>query len=135
MTEQEAAFVLRVLQVTAFDYCDDLWWRTDGEYAPVRFFVTCNDVFFWGCSDAVDVTPENVELLEQAYREAEAVGAQFYGSWLFCARVRQMRPQGAAYPKQASPIWPLFDACGPPRAVDFGNPKARPSEGASDERE
>lgn len=120
-------FVLRVLSVLASnDGCDDVWWRTDGEYAPVTFLVNCNDVFFWGCADAEHVTRENVDELERAYADCRAAsGHPTYGAALFCARLRKERPQGAAYPKEPK-LWPLFDACGPERAVGLGNPRKHP---------
>lgn len=44
---------------------------------------------------------------------------------LFAARVRSMRPQGAAYKvRYDKSIWPLFDACGPEREIGMGNPRA-----------
>lgn len=46
---------------------------------------------------------------------------------LFAARVRGMRPQGAAYTFYPPETWPLFDACGPEREIGFGNPY-RPGE-------
>jgi hypothetical protein len=130
MTPEQAAFVLRVLQVTAAaDSCSDIWWRTDETYAPVVFLVGCNDLFFWACADAERLTPQNIDLLEQAYLDTEAVGCRWNGASLFCARVRKMRPQSACYPKDEPQMWPLYDACGPPRDVDFGNPHKHPDEG------
>jgi hypothetical protein len=122
-------FVLRVLRTVAFDNCGDLWWRTDGEYAPVTFLVECSDVFWWGTADCEQVTPENVDAFEQAYRDAGAADKDYglsHGGALFCARTRALRPQGAAYPEEQS-LWPLFDACGPEREVGTGNPRPHPS--------
>jgi len=125
------AFILRVFRI--FDWsnglsCEELWWRTDGEFAPVRFFVTCNDLFWWGTGDAEDITPENVAALEQAVADCRAAhpnGRGSRGPELFCARIRGERPQGAAYPKEKE-LWPLFDACGPAREVGLGNPHLHP---------
>lgn len=126
---EASAFNLRVLDAVAFDNCDMLWWRTDGEYAPITFFVNCNDLFWWATSDAEDVTPENVHLLEESIKDVEAIDdCSSWATSLFCCRSRKMRPQGAAYPKDKR-LWPLFDACGPAREVDksgFGNPKEHP---------
>jgi hypothetical protein len=44
---------------------------------------------------------------------------------LYAARIRKMRPQGAAYPERAA-TQALFDACGPERAIGFGNPRRPP---------
>lgn len=43
---------------------------------------------------------------------------------LFAARVRGMRPQGAAYKvRYDKSIWHLFNECGPERETGPGNPK------------
>jgi len=124
-------FYLRVLDAVAFDNCDMLWWRTDGEYTPVMFFVNCNDLFWWGTADAEDITPENVHLLKKSIEDVEAINdTSQWGGELFCCRSRKMRPQGAAYPKDER-LWPLFDECGPDRDADkepFGNPRVHPSQ-------
>lgn len=110
--------ITRVLQITAkYDDYDDLWWRTDGEYAPVTFIVNCNDLFYWACADAEAITEANIGQLEKAYEDATTTysfGAD-YAQLLFCCRVRGMRPQKAYYKYIAQPLWPLFDACGPER--------------------
>lgn len=127
----EFEFVMRVLRLTSLfneDGSDgvgheDVFWRTDGKYAPVTFFVQCNDVFAWATADAVDLTPQNIRIFEQSICDCKA-SVQFgeiYGPMLFCARVSGMWPQGAAYPHERE-LWPLFDACGPERAIDYSNP-------------
>lgn len=132
-------FILKVLSITArHDQHHDIWWRTDGEYAPVTFFVLCNDLFWWATADSERVTPENVGELERAYEDAAAAHeiGEVYGAALFCARVRGMRPQGAAYPQEPE-MWGLFDACGPERIPDkepFGNPRPHPRERNRDGR-
>jgi hypothetical protein len=133
MTELE--FIYRVLVAVAdAEAYGDLWWRTDGDYAPVTFFVNCNDLFAWACGDVERVTPENVGEFERAAADAYAADPEFgsiYAPALFCCRVRGMRPQGAAYPKDRPALWPLFDACGPERVVEFGNPKPHPARRAA----
>jgi hypothetical protein len=119
------AFVLRVLDTVAkFEQHYDLYWRTDGEFAPIQFFVNCNDTFWWASADSEQVTPENIGDLERAYADAKAAAhcGECYGSMLFCARIRKMRPQGAAYPDDEK-LWPLLDACGPERPIGVGNPR------------
>lgn len=105
----------------------DLWWRVwDGE---VRFFVNCNDLFCWACADSEDITPENFPMLRQCFDDVRALYPKHSLDYrfpkealnLFCARMRKERPQGAAYPKNRD-LWPLFDACGPEREIDQGNP-------------
>lgn len=139
-------FILRVLRVTAFDHCDDIWWRTDNDkggdpwpaprdYSPVTFFVNCNDLFYWASADCEEVTEDNIALLEQTYAECEELEknkpaeetkhASLYAEHLFCARSRKMRPQGACYKYYPEALKPLFDACGPEREVDrVVNPEA-----------
>jgi hypothetical protein len=123
---ERLTFVLRVLATVGTDNHEDIWWRTDGEYGPVTFWVKCSDLFWWGTADLEELTPENVGLLEQSYRDAKAAApgdctAEGYGSLLFCCRVRGLRPQGCCYPENRA-LWPLIDACGPEREVGFGNP-------------
>lgn len=123
---------MKIFQATAFDDCDELWWRTDGEYAPITFFVNCSDMFYWACAESEEVTPENVDLLVQSFGDCKATDRHsYYGGTLFAARSRKMRPQGYAYPlsrelhegsevdpkrlAKAKKIWKLFDSAGPPR--------------------
>lgn len=108
---------------------DELYWRVKPD--GIHWFVNCNDLFWWGTADAEDLTAENVGVLEQAVadcRAADPVVGTLDASRLFCCRVRRMRPQGAYYPKLEKILWTLFDACGPERAVDYGNPKPRPAD-------
>lgn len=121
------AFVTRVLRVFArHDQRDDLFWSAD----DTAFAVVCNDVFHWGTSDLEEITPANVGELERAYADAKAAHeiGEYYGGMLFAARVRGMRPQNAAYPADRPGLWPLLDACGPPRAVGPGNPRPHPGD-------
>lgn len=112
--------VIRILTAVGFDNCDDIWWRTDGEYAPISIFAKCNDLFFWGCADCERITAENIDAFEQAYKESPENGVL-----LFCCRVRKMRPQGAYYKYISDDEKHLFDACGEQREVGFGNPAAQ----------
>ena len=108
--------------VAANDLHSDLIWNDD-----LDFYVLCNDLFFWGCADAEDIeSQEDVDLFEKAIKDVGAFDV--WASYLFCARKRKMRPQGAAYPNTAQSLWPLFDACGPEREITAGNPKPRPTE-------
>ena len=98
---------------------DLLWWRTDGEYAPVTLMVNCNDAFWWATSDCEVLHPGNIDLLEQTLADVKALTddgmAGFYVGELFVARVRQMRPQRASYRGYPEIMHPLFNACGPER--------------------
>lgn len=132
---QLAAYMVRVLgAVAAADQHDHIWWRCDGHYAPITFFVVVSDVFAWGTSDAEEITPSTVDALERAYadvREA-ADGDTTFGAILYASRRRGQRPQGAAYPSDPR-LWPLFDACGPQREIDMFNPHL-PGTGATPEQ-
>lgn len=124
---QEAAFVWRAMALFAFEDCDWLFWRfTDGR---MRVYVNCNDVFHWGCADGEELTPHNIADAAQAKADAQAATGSTPYNWplLFCARQRQMRPQGAMYKHLDPKLWPLFDAAGPERPVEFGNPVAHPT--------
>lgn len=121
------AFVMRVLTLFAMfpnDCSESLLWRCDGGYAPITFMVNCSDEFAWACADAEPITPADIDALEQAFTDVRAVDpdALYQAPMLFVARKRGMRPQGAAYPTDAR-LHPLFDACGPERQIDLGNPK------------
>jgi hypothetical protein len=113
---------MRIL--SKYDCCDDIFWRCDGEYAPLMLLVNCNDVFGWACADAEPITDTNIGMLADAYEDAQNSGdlGIIYGSMLFCARSRGERPQGACYPENAKGLWPLLNACGPERPVDSLNP-------------
>jgi len=109
--------LMRIFNVTAKYQDYDLWWRTDGEYAPVTILVNCNDLFFWGYSDAEPITIENINELEKAYEDAEKVlcTGSLYAQILFCCRVRKMRPQSSYYQAIPESLHDLFNACGPER--------------------
>lgn len=129
---KDLAFILRVLGITSeYEACESVSWATDAERSQVSFFVNCNDLFFWGCADAEEVTPDNLDEFEKAFADAKAakpvVGACDAGS-LFCCRVRKMRPQGACYKHYEKSMWPLFDVCGPIRETGVGNPHKHPNE-------
>lgn len=135
----DLAFVRRVLEIgEKYELQGDIYWRCGPMYGggnfnnPASFFVNTNDLFWWACADLEEITPENVEELERACSDckaAERVVGTVYGPSLFACRVRGMRPQGAAYPKEES-LWPLFDATGPIRENDIGNPKKHPRDRA-----
>lgn len=117
-------FTAQVLQLVAkYDIHDSIFWNSS-----LKFFVNVNDVFAWGTADLQEVTAENIDALEQAIIDCEKLSdvGEVYGGWLFAARIRKVRPQGASYPEERE-LWPLFDACGPEREVGFGNP-CRPGE-------
>ena len=114
-------FALEVLQVFAkYGLHDMLFWRTDGEYAPITFFVNCNDLFYWATADLEVINPDNFPEIERAMKDvgARPVSSESLdGLSLFCARSRKMRPQKCAYPEDKK-LWPLFNACGPERTPE-----------------
>jgi len=117
-------FILRVLGTMADADCErELSWRTDGEFAPITFWINCNDFFWWGCADGQDLGDwESLDVLDKAIADCRALDEEHWGPLLFCARDRGMRPQGAYYKLIPEKLWPLFHACGPEREVGLGNP-------------
>lgn len=119
-----------ILQFLAkHELTSSVWWRCDGKFAPITFLLNMNDVFAWACADAEELTLENLPVFEQAVKdcmEACDVG-EAYAPNLFAARIRKMRPQGAAYPPDKE-LWPLFDAAGPVREIGLGNPYGHPGD-------
>ena len=118
-------FVFDVLELLdQNDMCDMVTWTTNRKTKEVQFQVICNDLFFWGSADCEDLTPQNLSLLKQSIIDVNTIKPDYgtiYGISLFCTRIRQQRPQGAAYPENKA-LWPLFDACGPERKIELGNP-------------
>ena len=106
------------------DYWDDLGsfslTPADGK---VYVCVVDNDVFAWGYAGTISIRPDELDDLEQAYKDCHAIEEMggIYGTRLWCCRKEGMRPQGAMYPSERE-YWPLFDACGPEREVKGGNP-------------
>jgi hypothetical protein len=126
-----AAFLTRVLELFSLSHADaygDLFWRVDD--GEVKVFANVSDVFFWGGSDVEQITPQTLPELEGAYADLAAVGGGSFLAELYAARRRKMRPQGAAYPGEADEAGPavaaLYNACGPERAIDVGNPQKQP---------
>ena len=82
-------FVMQLLTLTAkYDVNEELLWDEN-----LNFAVLCNDFFFWGTADAEEITPETLAELEQSLKD----GGIKDGMLLYCARRRNMRPQGAMY--------------------------------------
>jgi len=95
---------------------DGLWWRTDEEYAPVKLFVECNDLFYWGCSDCEELNDENIADLEAAAEDCKKLTKKWRDAHLlFCCRQRKMRPQKPYFGYIQEEVKPLFYAAGPER--------------------
>ncbi len=107
-------FLLRILALTSNISYMDIWWRTDGNYAPASIFVNCNNVFEPGVADCERITPTNIDMFEEASKDIRAItdNADEYIPMLFCARLRNRRPIDNMYPENEA-LWPLFNACGP----------------------
>jgi hypothetical protein len=125
-SNHDIGYVHRVLAAFAFDNTESLWWRVDGEYAPVTFFAQVSDVFWWGTADVEPIAPVDVPLLEQTAADTRRAGAEVWIAELYAARKRGSRPQGAFYEHIPAGLWALFDACGPLRSVEVGNPRPQP---------
>jgi hypothetical protein len=131
----ELEFMQRVLAVFAFDECDSLWWRFEegrtGDREALTFFAQCSDVFYWGSADVEPITPETIWDLEHAFKDVKIAKDGDWdiseGTYLYCARRRQMRPQGAMYKYLDPKTHHLFDQCGPEREVGLGNPTHHPA--------
>jgi len=106
-----------LLEIEEQDCYGIITWASHGEFAPLTFFVNCNDLFWWATADAETLTPEGLPLLRQAIADVVAATGpedRFVGFDLWCARTRKMRPQQPAYP-QNERLRILFDVCGPVR--------------------
>jgi hypothetical protein len=80
------------------------------ECTSYTMYVNCNDLFYWACADAEEITTEEFDSLEECLAINER-----YGSLLWCCRKRGMRPQTPYYRCFPEDMKPLFDACGPAR--------------------
>ena len=114
-------FILDVLRLqNEYDcYGEPIYWATHEDYAPITFFVLCNDTFYYSSADAERITPEDMSMLRQAIADVEATGAYELrldayetGCELWVARKRKMRSLRAAYLKDER-LRALFDACIP----------------------
>lgn len=123
-TFADPPFAANVLALFAMaDIRDELGWTVTPD--DIELWANVSDVFAWGGGDAEDIIPERLPILEQAFTDLKAVGATECLAELYAARVRGMRPRGAAYPRKAA-AQALFDACGPERPLGLLNPKRPP---------
>jgi hypothetical protein len=124
--------VVEVLTIFAFEHTEEIWWRMNKDNREeLNIYANCSDFFVWGCSDVEEITQEKLPILREVKKEMDSLSISDheieYGL-LFCAKVRQMRPQGAYYKYLKEETWPLFDACGPIRETGMGNPKPHPTD-------
>lgn len=98
------------------DLNEDVFWnRIDGK---IRIYTNSSDLFWWAYADCVEITEENIELLEQSLQLCKSS----LGVELFACRMKKMRPQGAYYKYIPKELKKYFDECGPEREPGFGNP-------------
>lgn len=107
--EEKHDFILRVLKIFQ-EYPEDLIWGID-EQNNVKFYINCNDLFYWGTADAEEITINNINLLEKIKTKYENEYS-FVWKDLFCCRSRKMRPQKSVYTIIPKALHHLFDACG-----------------------
>ena len=81
------------------------WWDDEEANRDKLVFSICaNDLFAWASAESVEVTDENIHLLEQAIKDLEALG----GRWLvtilapdlFCCRSEKCKPQPPWFPNR-----------------------------------
>lgn len=112
-------FVFRVLKLIADnDFYDYIHFSVKDD--EILFYVICNDLFFWACSDAEGLDESNIDLLDKTIKEinnlkSEEPGFQYDAPILFCCRSRKMRPQKKYYKYISKETHHLFDACGEER--------------------
>lgn len=110
----------RMSELTMKDLIDDEVVDLDEEGTSIN----CSDEFFWGSADAEDITEDTLAEFNKAVDDCGGEVLDGTASTLYCARRRKMRPQGAMYTYIDKEHWPLFDACGPVRDLELGNPYA-----------
>lgn len=115
--------ILKILETIAkYDIHDCLWWRCDGKYAPVTFWIRCNDLFFRATADLEELTVDNLPVFEKAFADVSRDDASLDildACDLFCCRMRKMRPR-SGYLKCTTneKLKTLFDDCGPERDLE-----------------
>ena len=109
-----------------------LWWRTDTKYAPITFFLNCNDLFAWACTEDIEITVDNIYLFNESIQDLRYIGEKLckkkknkilegkllaieYAEDLYACRVRKERPQKPYWNRDKIPeeVKQLFLACGP----------------------
>lgn len=100
MTEPNVVpeFIQRVLVCCSRDDADLVWDE------KLNFYVKCGDIFEFNYFDSVKVTPENIHILEKSIEDSED-----HGGYLFCARIKGVRPRKECYEFIPEEEWPLFN--------------------------
>lgn len=124
---EDQSWILELLRIMADDrYTDDcaiedLFWSKD-ENGVLSVSMNCSDIFAWGCADAEPIGPEDLPDIEKARDDVRALAPGIHNldslHWteLWCARKREMRPQGAFFRHiEDERIAQLFADAGPQR--------------------
>jgi hypothetical protein len=83
---------------------------------PIRFYILCNDVFWWGTADCEWVTAADLPDLQATYDDLVMMdGCEMYTPELWIARKRMMRPQRPWWQDLTERVQSLFLAAGPER--------------------
>lgn len=69
--------------VAKHDLYDYIYWNED-----LEFFILCNDVFTWACSDLEPLCQDDLSELEKAIEESDDI----WGPILWIARKRKIKP-------------------------------------------
>lgn len=104
--------IVEVLRLTKSPNNGALMWAVDKD-GSLWVGVNCSDTFAWGCSDAEEITADNLPELQRAY--ADCAGIQNGDIWapdLFAARVRRRKPYAYTMTKLLGnpQLHALFDA-------------------------
>lgn len=87
----------------------------DKKEYELGFYIQCNDLFYWACSDAEHIQESEFPDLLRAYEESPK-----NGELLWCARKRGMRPQWPYYKYFSEAEHALFNVAGPERTDEDG---------------
>lgn len=112
------------------------WYFSVNVENNIKFYINCNDIMHWGCSDNEEIDNISFPLLKETFKEIESFSVMDteyelnlcdISIMLFVCRMRKMRPQNACYPLYRNKglqwkIHELLNACGPEREVDILNP-------------
>ncbi len=91
------------------------------DYSPITFFINCNDLFFWACSDCEEIESDaEVADIRLAYDDCSKLHeyGNIYAPLLWVARKRKMRPQDPYYTEFPKELHGLFNDCGPERSKE-----------------
>lgn len=88
-----------------------------------RWFVNCNDVFWWGTADGEPVeTYQDWLLLQKCYDKCQLEDTQNQGDVLYATIKRNLRPQGGWFTFIPKRLWHHFLIAAPERKTDVANP-------------